>query len=936
LTAFLEKLSDVVVNDFADIHEVTVVLPSRRAGLYFRKFLSSRLKHPRFAPRIYSIDDYISSLSPYSKADRIELLADLYGIYIKYFPSDAQEDFERFYPWGEMIISDFDEIDKNLADAAKVFRAVRAEKEIQEEFEIDVESEYFRMFWKNFSNLKPHAIRNDFLKIWEVLGKIYTEFRDILLEKKRVYDGISYRKVYELITSHEIVPQGSIIFAGFNLLTKSEECIIRELLRQNKARIYWDADEYYLHNENHEAGTFIRKHIKNLNISEPQWIENQLAKQAKNIKVISAPLTAGMVKAAGDIIGQIPPDLADDTAVVLPDESLLLPLLCSLPDSVSEINITMGFPPKHSRLFSLLESVKTLHKNKSNKGFYFSNITELFSHPYISKSGHSEIRKIIYEINTRNIIYINQEMILREYMNLPPLAKDILSDPDTTGVYNYICRIINDLDECFRTDNYNEHDIYEHEILRMISLKLNVLNETMIRCGLKPGFDLYMQLLLEELSRERIPFEGDYLKGLQVMGLLETRTLNFRNVVILSMNEGSLPRNTRRPSFIPYNLRKAFGLSTYDEEDAISAYLFFRLLQGAEYITLIYRTAEEGLSPAEKSRYIMQIESELVKSNPDINYSVSDYSPEAVLLPENKITVQKTTDVINQLLSVKNFSPSALSLYINCPLQFYLKYVVGLEKPETAEEVLSGAAFGNIFHQIMENLYMDCKGNELDKSAIEKIINDFNLRFEDYWKSACRRYDDLEIFTEQLSGRNLLLKSVMKKLILKVLENDIKNTPFRITELEKKLEYEYRLSNEHKIILKGRLDRIEQKDGIVRIIDYKTVRRKFGDNMRVSEVENLFKLPDSKELFQLYFYLFIYNKYYPVARVKIGLYNIVDFNSNIKFIDDDSLTEEKLEEFGRHLDALISEIFNPDIPFSQTSDEKRCYFCDFRSLCYRD
>lgn len=176
----------------------------------------------------------------------------------------------------------------------------------------------------------------------------------------------------------------------------------------------------------------------------------------------------------------------------------------------------------------------------------------------------------------------------------------------------------------------------------------------------------------------------------------------------------------------------------------------------------------------------------------------------------------------------------------------------------------------------------------------------------------------------------------MKKLILKVLENDIKNTPFRITELEKKLEYEYRLSNEHKIILKGRLDRIEQKDGIVRIIDYKTVRRKFGDNMRVSEVENLFKLPDSKELFQLYFYLFIYNKYYPVARVKIGLYNIVDFNSNIKFIDDDSLTEEKLEEFGRHLDALISEIFNPDIPFSQTSDEKRCYFCDFRSLCYRD
>ncbi|MCX7878812.1 MAG: PD-(D/E)XK nuclease family protein [Ignavibacteria bacterium] len=931
MKAFLEKLADEILTVYPDPSEVTVIFPSRRAGIFFRKYFSEKIKHPVFSPEIYSISDFIEKLSPLRFAGELELIIELYHVFGNFNQAEVEE-FDRFYPWGKMMLSDFDEVDKQLSDAKKLFRAVKAEKKLEEEFQLEFESTP-DSFWKMFTTMNPSDLKEDFLKTWEILGSVYENFRNTLLEKNSGYEGMCYRKVYEMIQTGQLKPR-NVVFAGFNFLNKCEEGIIRKLLIEGEARIYWDADEYYLKNEKHEAGRFIRENFRKFRINEPLWLEKKLAEDKKNIKITAAPLIAGQAKAAGEIIRGIKESELGNTALVLPDESLLIPVLSSLPDSVKELNVTMGYPLNESPLYRLMQLVGRLHRNKKQNGYYYKDVCEILLHPYIRFVNTSENFRAVNRINKNNIIYINRERILNFYNTPSSLIIGIFSDPDEIGVYKYLKEILLNIESVRESDALNRFD--REFVFRVYSL-LDEFHRSVEKYQLKLKSHVFIRFFNDSLNSERIPFVGEPLKGLQVMGLLETRTLDFENVIILSMNEGTMPKLTRKSSYIPYNIRKSFGLQTYEDDDAIASYLFYRLIQRAKNIYLIYKTEEEGLAPGEKSRFIMQLEYELAEVNRNVNIKNERYVPDLSLRNKREISITKDREVIDSLKDILYFSPSALSTYISCSLKFYFERVLRLKKEESAEEVLSGAGFGNILHYIMQELYRAYEGQEVTQSVIEILKKEFERDYERYWLEACDHIEELKEFSRELSGRNLLLKHVMRKIVLNILENDKLQAPFRILNLELELEKNLNISDKLSLKLKGVIDRVEEKGGYVRIIDYKTGKIKFSaDDFKELSFEKIFSNPKLKEIFQLFCYAYLYIENNQGSDIIIGLYHIRESSRGIELIKPDPENHTGLDEFEVNLKKLLGEMFNPDIKFSQTTENIRCKWCDFKSICYRE
>lgn len=945
---FLEKLASEILTRYkGDLQNLCFVFPSRRAGIFFKKSLSEKLYKPVWAPEIYSIEDFIEKLSPYTIPDRLVLIFELFEMYKTH---GENESFDKFYTWGEMMLRDFDEIDKNLITGSEIFKIIRELKEVETEFSFTPEDlEQFSTFWKTFSNEELTKLQNEFIKIWEILGKVYNDFRNQLAGKNYAYEGMAYRKLYEEIKSENIkIPWSKIIFSGFNLLTKSEEGIIRELSKKNLAETYWDADEYYVNNPKQEAGEFLRKNFRNLKLNEPKWIENNLASAVKSIKVTGAVLQAGEAKALGN---EIKLNLAskkidlEKTAVVLPDESMLIPLLNSLPQEIDSLNVTMGFPMKETPLYNLIELLKNLQFNKktgkSSTVFYHKDVIQVLLHPYIKFNNPAYIYDAVNDIKRNNIIYVSGKRVLNEDGRHPAILDLIFKNAESvTEIEQYLSGILDFISGRMEISG-SSYAKYELEFFFTLYENLNRLKDTINAYSGELSAETFWRIATEVLRTIRIPLTGEPLAGLQVMGLLETRTLDFENVYILSMNEGIMPKGFVQNSFIPYNIRKAFKLPTYEDEDAVPAYYFYRLVQRAKNIHLFYNTEVNPLSSGETSRFILQTENEMVKANTNIKYEHAVVSTKIDKLFRKEIVINKTGEILDKLKNA-SFSPSDLNSYISCKLQFYFKKLAKLEEEETIEEFFSPATFGSILHNVVEIIYKQYEGKTISKDIIDIIRKNLYDNFDEILKKAFGKIESLKELDTELQGKNLLLKNIIKKLVNKILDSDVKNLPFKIINLEMEIIDKIDIpagGNPLSISLKGRIDRIDEKDNAPVIIDYKTgyfTPKPIGKKTIDEYFGNIFTDPKYKEYFQSYFYAFSYLRKNNKKPVKIAIYPLRMINEGLVYLSDEPISLNYISLYEKNLIKLIEEIFHPETSFSQTDDRQLCSICPFISICCRE
>ncbi len=950
---FLEKLAEDLLAKYGkDISALQIVFPSRRAGLYFKKYLSEMIKDSVFSPVTCGISEFIKENSVNLIADDITLIFELYEVY-KEFAEEVT--FDKFYPWGEIILRDFDEIDKNLAEADYLFRILKEHKKVEEDFEYNVSDidEFYR-FWNSFSSKDITGLQEEFIKTWEILGKVYHKFRSALENKKICYEGMAYRKLYQSVKSKTIkTAYSKIIFAGFNQLNKCEEGIINYLLEQRIAETYWDADKYYIDDKMQEAGKFLRENFVNLKISEPRWIENSLSTSEIKIKIIGAPLEVSQAKVLGSELKKLKQSGSEKTAIILPDDSLLMPVLRSIPGNIDAINITMGYSFKNSLLYSLIEALKDLNLNSrgigKSKDFYHKDIIAILLHPYIRETAPDIINDAVNAINKRNIIYASAKYLKSIFgMTEKPVLSieivDIIFNSVETAneSFDYLKEIIVKLFDLIAKSSHLS--IYENEFIIKAFNELNRIKGILDNFSTAIESETFWNILIESTSRIKIPFSGEPLEGIQIMGMLETRSLDFDNVFILSVNEGILPREMGISSFIPFSLKKAFKLPVSDDTEADYAYYFYRILQKAKNVTLVYNTETGIISAGEKSRFIMQVESELAAANKNIHIESLLLAGDIELPKRKEIRIEKTKEVLELLKNQKQFSATTISSYINCPLKFYFKKVAKLkEEEEEVEEYFSAAAFGNIFHQLMDILYRDEVGKEVSAGKLNSIIVNLNSNYDKLWEQACEELKEYTEFAKIKQGKNLLYKSVIKKLINKVLESDITQAPFKILALETDAVRKVNIEIEDgttEITLYGRLDRIELKDGITRIIDYKTgtvdkakQSSKTGDAEHIERVFNDIKL---KENFQQLFYASLYLNSNETAKLIIGIYPLKKISDGITWFEKEPITKDKRKQFDENLINLLNRIFDSTTPFTQVEDIEKCKYCPYISICYRD
>lgn len=962
MRTFLENICDEIVSKYRNIiPDICIVFPSRRAGLYFKNLLGKKLGTPVWSPSVYSIEDFVEEFSPYSFADNFKLISELYISYSDVISreekinknsseyadgDDGTESFDSFYSWGELLLNDFDIIDKYVADTNLLFKRITDLKEMEESFPLEL-LESFKNFWGTLVNGEQTDAKKNFLKIWNVLGKVYTDFTARLSAGRICYPGMAYRKLFE--EYEDVISRfewKKIIFAGFNSLNPVEEKIIKVLLDRGIAEIYWDADEYYISDDNQEAGKFIRKNLKSFGRSEI-LLEKNLESDSKNIFVIGTSASAGMAKSLGSELKELisKNDFEEEkSAVVLPDSKLLLPVLYSIPHEIKKINVTMGFRFGDTPLFSLIYLLMELQDNsiyeKGQAKFHHAFVKKILLHPYIKFHDPSVVYGILNLIKNENKIYFRLEDFTRD---VPRILKVIFSKVESVeNVISYYSEIIDIISSRIGEDESIDSDYknLQAEYLYNFYLYFNRLNDVIRESGIEMNIYTYKKLLIDVLKKISIPFTGEPLKGLQVMGLLETRGLDFENVFVLSVNEGILPEGRTQNSFIPYSLRKALKIPTFETEDSITAYYFYRLIQRAKNIYLIY-DVNFGNYVREKSRFILQIENELIRRNKNINYIGKTVIAKLCKFEKKKIVIQKNNKVSGKLKNIGHYSPTAVSEYIFCPLQFYFKRVAGIKEEEKIEESFTSLLIGNVIHKILEEIYKPYKGkiiNEKNLKEIEKIVTD---DFDNIFQDAVGKCES-DYILKEYNGRNILFKDIVASLLQRILECEKSQIPFKILDLEKDVVYKLTIplkNEEISLKIKGRIDRIDEKDGVIRIIDYKTGNyklKKFDERNPEEYFNRLISDAEYKDNFQAFFYGYYYWKNNEEKKINVGIYPIKKILNGLDKLKKDYIGNEEFLMFEYNLRKLFSEMYDTDVAFIQAEDEKKCTFCPYSGLCHRD
>lgn len=946
----------------AEITRLAFVFPNRRTGLFFQKYLSEVAQRPIFSPSILTINDLFTRLARRQSADRISLLFSLYAHYVRLSGSD--ESFDDFLYWGEMLLSDFDDIDKYRVDAQALFRNLSDIKEIERDFDFltPEQLEAIRMFWSGFHRRAHVLNRQRFLEVWQVLYNLYQDFRAALSAEGKAYEGMIFRDVAEKVSRDEVeaLSYERIVFVGLNALSVAEETFLDKLRDWDLADFYWDVASAQATDAANKASFFVMRNAKRFPSCCPLPVEP--SREAK-IEVIGVPSGVGQAKQLHNLLRQwfpeeaVPAEEALRTAVVLPEESLLLPVLHAIPASVGSINVTMGYPLAGTPVASLVEAVMALQLQvrwiDRLPLFHYSQVLPLLNHRYLSAADPECVGTLIKEITESNRIYLEPAFLARTPL-LALLFQPITQVADFAA---YLIRILEALNERLTAQEELQEEEpttkgrlsreIEQEFIFHYFATVNRMQEVMREHAVEMRLDTFFRLLKRMADRVTIPFQGEPLSGLQIMGVLETRALDFDRLVILSMNEGVFPQHKVANSFIPYHLRKGFGLPTYEHQDSIWAYHFYRLIERAEQVSLVYDTRSTGMRSGEVSRFVHQLRYHYGWPLRDklIVYDVAAQSAQPLVVRKDSVACQHLSAYLEN--GEKALSASALNRYLDCPLKFYLTDVEGLREEDRVTERVESDTFGSILHKVMEILYRPLQRQVVTSDLLKKIRKDKRLLQQTVAQAFASEFFKSDQ-VKPLHGLNFLNGEIIRKYVEQILRQDDRLTPFTYGESELLVKGQIALTDGRQVALKGFIDRVDEVNGVKRIVDYKTG----APELTFSSIESLFdadlaKRP--KEVMQVFFYAYLYLKVQqsasaqPVQPCLYGVRNLFKdpFDSAIsqgvsrgkkERVEDCSPLIEAFEEALRHcLDAL----FDPDVPFAQTTQTDRCAYCPFKDICGR-
>lgn len=921
-TTFLSKLTDELISLYPDtLSDITIVLPSKRARVFLIENIQSKLSKPIFAPTILSIEEFIQDISGLRTIDSIEVLFEFYKVYAAITEKKDVQDFETFSYWAKTVIQDFNEIDRYLLNQKHVFSYLK-----------DVEA---LKRWDLELNQTTKLIDST-LEFWDKLPLYYESFYKHLLDKGIGYQGLLYRQSITNLTTftNNLSTSKKIIFAGFNALNQAEERIFQHLMLHEKALVYWDIDYAILNDPFHDAGLFIRKYQKEWKQFANQsfkWIETHFEKP-KNIQIIGTPKTVGQTKIVGNLIEEIQsknPDL-QNTAVVLGDENLLLPVLYNLPETVESLNITMGYPSKNNPAQLLIAKIFKLHinakqRNENQHTLYYKEVLDILNHaliePYIGA------KKVENVIKYNNFTFFSNDKLFKLYeehkdSETNPLFELIFSkwNDDTSEIVAKLSKVLLTIKS--HLTNENQDDIITKAFLHSVYLVVNRISTFIEKYQSITSISSLFSIYKNVVDLAEVSFEGKPLSGLQVMGVLESRVLDFENVIVTSVNEGKFPSGKSTNSFIPYDIKRELGLPTFREKDAIYSYHFYHLLYRAKNIYLLYNSENsDGIDAGEKSRFLTQLEIDFPKH---ITKNTI-YNAHLPSLAYESIKIEKTQSVLDRLKEIatdKGFSPSSLTSYIRNPIQFYTQRILRIREIDEVEENIAINTLGTVIHETLKYLYNPFIGKYLS-------INDIDIMLGLVETETIKQFKEIYKEGEIKKGKNLLAFEVAKQNVEQFLKMERKDVEagiaIKILFLEQTLEGKILDSSlPYDIKIAGNVDRIELRDNKIRIIDYKTGKVE-ARTLKVDDFSQLTSDIKYEKIIQLLCYALMFenNQEYKDYPVEAGIISFKNMKAGFmpfglgKRNSIHEITKETIVDFKMSILGLIQEILNPEIPFEE-------------------
>jgi hypothetical protein len=915
-TSFLDKIAQVLVEDYSnELSDTIVVLPNKRAKIFLIEALKKQVDGNILSPEIISIEDFIQDIAGIRTVDPIELLFEFYDVYLSVTEKANQQSFELFANWAKTLLQDFNEIDRYLLDSSYVLSYLKDIEDIKK-WGIEVEN-------------KTQLLEN-YIEFWKLLPNYYQTLYGHLLKKRIGYQGLIYREaVGNLNHFSKSITNKKYLFAGFNALNASEEKIIQHLIAADQAKIYWDADQTFLNDPYHDAGLFVRRFKKSWKEykSNPfEWIVDDFS-QTKNIQVIGTPKTIGQAKIAGGIIDNIinenPTTTLDKVAIVLGEENLLVPLLYSLPSSVGALNITMGYPSKNNPAQILIAKLFKMHtnalaRNAKNYVLYYKDVLDILTHPLVEP--YAQTSALVNLINKNNYTFITHAKLME--LNADPTDLFLLLfqkwEKGSLAVLETVSKLLLTIKDNLSNDNEDEKitKAFVFSIFKVINKLINYYSQHEHIDKIDTLYAIYKQVIdLAEVS-----FEGEPLNGLQIMGVLESRVLDFDTVIVTSMNEGKFPAGKSQNSFIPYDVKRELGLPTFKEKDAIYTYHFYHLLQRAKNIYLLYNTESEGLDAGEKSRFITQLEVEKQAKHTITHEIYNAVLPETAYKP---MVIEKSESVMQRLKEIADigFSPSALTSYIRNPIQFYFQKVLRIREVEEVEENIALNTLGTIIHETLRSLYDPFVGRFISESDIQNCFKQIDDEVLKQFKVV---YKEGEI----KKGRNLLAFEVAKRNVsnfLKVEMESIKaGDTIKILALEQTFERILKHpSLPFPVLIKGNVDRIEERNGVIRIIDYKTGKVEKSSVM-LKAWKGLTEEIKNDKIIQVLAYAYMYEteaKSKPIEAGIISFKNLksgfLPFNFKEEKEGNMIINEEVMTNYLEQIVLLLNEILDVSTPFEE-------------------
>lgn len=913
---FLDKIATHLLENHKDqLSHTVIVLPNKRAKVFLIEALKKQVKTNILAPEIISIEDFVQNIAQIRTIDPIELLFEFYQVYISITDKAHQQSFELFANWAKTLLQDFNEIDRYLLDPAYVLSYLKDIEDIKK-WGIEVEDKT--------------PLLEKYIDFWKLLPKYYQALYTHLLQKKVGYQGLIYREAVGNLTtfSNELIGS-QYLFAGFNALNASEEKIIQHLIAADQAEILWDADQAFLNDPYHDAGLFLRrfksnwKHYK----SNPfEWIVDEFS-QSKKIQVIGTPKTIGQAKIAGSIIENIieqnPTTSLDKVAVVLGEENVLIPLLYALPASVGSLNITMGYSSKNNPAQILIAKLFKMHtnalsRNAKNYVFYYKDVLDILTHPLVEP--YANTLKLVKIINENNYTFITHQKITELNAASTDLFLLLFQKWETgsIAVLETVSALLLTIKNNLSNDNEEEKitKSFVYAIFKVINKLINYYTQHPEIDKIDTLHAIYKQVIdLAEVS-----FEGEPLNGLQIMGVLESRVLDFDTVIVTSMNEGKFPAGKSQNSFIPYDVKRELGLPTFKEKDAIYTYHFYHLLQRAKNVFLLYNTESDGLDAGEKSRFITQLEVEKQKNHTLSHEIYNAIVPETAYKP---MAVEKSPLVMQRLKEIAKvgFSPSALTSYIRNPMQFYFQKILRIREVEEVEENIALNTLGTIIHETLKALYEPFIGRFISETDIancfKKIDAEVLKQFKEVYKEG-----------EIKKGRNLLAFEVAKRNVsnfLKVELESIKSgDAIKIIALETTFQRELiHPSLPFPVLIKGNVDRIEERNGTIRIIDYKTGKVE-KSSVTLKAWNGLIDNIKYDKIIQVLAYAYMYEQNVGDKPIEAGIISFKNLKSgflpfNFKEGKEVNYTIDSniMDNFLNQIVLLLGEILDETVPFNE-------------------